>query len=80
MFEHSYSNCHPWHSGFSVDANSFEETAEALHFKNMTMSLLGEDNSKWDNIKEFIHSVLPSTMKTKSMDATGGQFYLDEHF
>ena len=73
MFKYIYFNLnwHPWHPGFSVDANSFEETPEALHFNKMTMKLLGANNSKLDNIKEMINLLLPSTMKTKSVEATG---------
>ena len=72
-------NCHHRQLGFSVDANSFEETPEALYFKKMTKKLLGADNSKLENIKEMALLLLPSKMKTKSMEATGGQFNLVKH-
>ena len=64
-----------------MDAYSFDEDSpESLHFYEMILNLVGDDKSRWDNIKGMIHSVLPPIIsnpnKTKLSEATGEYYSL----
>ena len=70
MYEHSIKKSIELPLGFGMDAYSFaEDSPEALHFYEMIQNLVGDDTTRWDNIKGMIHSVLPpiisNPIKTK---------------